>query len=173
MEHVLAGYPTAPVVVMVLDNVIIHRSKKVQAWLRTHPRMRLVYGARYSPHHNPVERIWGALKAALANRPTLTIAGRIRQVHAFFRQHSSEQLLATAAPHSSPWLPDRQIAPQAGRLAVRAAERLGTAKGLDERGERGGKLDVLPDLLVDPDDRRLTLTTARAVIQRDPPVPIA
>ena len=26
------------------------------------PRMRLLYGARYSPHHNPVERIWGALK---------------------------------------------------------------------------------------------------------------
>jgi transposase len=106
MEHILAGYPDAPVVVLVLDNVIIHRSKKVQAWLRTQPRMRLLYGARYSPHHNPVERVWGVLKAALANSPTLTIAGRIRQVHAFFRQRTNEQLLATAAPHSSPWLPD-------------------------------------------------------------------
>jgi transposase len=93
-------------VVLVLDNVIIHRSKQVQAWLRTHPKMRLVYGARYSPHHNPVERVWGALKTALANRPTLTIAGRIRQLHTFFRQRTSEQLLATAASHSSPWLPD-------------------------------------------------------------------
>jgi transposase len=34
MEYVLAGYPTAPVVVLVLDNVLIHRSKLVQAWLR-------------------------------------------------------------------------------------------------------------------------------------------
>jgi transposase len=106
LQHVLAGYPTAPVVVLVVDNVLIHRSKAVQAWLRAHPRMRLVYGARYSPHHNPVERIWGALKAALANSPTLTMAGRIRQVHAFFRQRTNEQILATAAPHSSPWLPD-------------------------------------------------------------------
>ena len=80
MEYVLAGYPTAPVVVLVLDNVLIHRSK--------------------------VERIWGALKIALANSPTLTIAGRIRQVHAFFRQRTNAQLLATAAPYSSPWLPE-------------------------------------------------------------------
>jgi hypothetical protein len=62
--------------------------------------------ACYSPHHNPVERIWGALKVALANSPTLTIAGRIGQVHAFFRQRTNAQLLATAAPYSSPWLPE-------------------------------------------------------------------
>jgi transposase len=54
------------VVVLVLDKVLIHRSKLVQAWLRAHPRMRLLYGARYSPHHNPVERIWGLL-----NRPRI------------------------------------------------------------------------------------------------------
>jgi DDE superfamily endonuclease len=91
---------------MVLDNVIIHRSKVVQRWLATHPRLRLLYGARYSPHHNPVERIWGALKGSLANRRTLTMAGRLRQVHAFFRARSPAQVLATTAPHSSPWLPD-------------------------------------------------------------------
>jgi hypothetical protein len=41
--------------------------------------------AVYPPHDNPIERIWGALKTHLANTPTLTIQGRIRQVHAFFR----------------------------------------------------------------------------------------
>ena len=106
-EQVMAGYPDAPVITMVVDNVIIHRSRQVQAWLATHPRLRLLYGARYSPHHNPVERIWGALKACLANSPTLTMAGRIRQVHAFFRHRTDRQLLHTAAPSSSPWLPDR------------------------------------------------------------------
>jgi len=105
-EQLLAAYPTAPVVAVVCDNVIIHHSKIVQAWLASHPRLRVLHGARYSPHDNPVERIWGALKASLANSPTLTMAGRIRQVHAFFRQRSPTQLLATAAPHSSPWLPD-------------------------------------------------------------------
>jgi transposase len=106
-EHLLAANPAAPVVAVVCDNVIIHRSKLVQAWLAAHPRLIVLHGARYSPHDNPVERIWAALKAWLANAPTLTIQGRIRQVHAFFRARSPAQLLATAAPSSSPWLPER------------------------------------------------------------------
>jgi transposase len=104
-EQLLGAYPTAPVVAVVCDNVIIHHSKIVQRWLAAHPRMRVLHGARYSPHDNPVERVWGALKAWLANTPTLTIQGRVRQVHAFFRQRTTAQMLATAAPHSSPWLP--------------------------------------------------------------------
>jgi transposase len=105
-EQLLAAYPAAPVVAVVCDNVIIHRSKIVQRWLATHPRIQVLHGARYSPHDNPVERIWGALKAWLANNPTLTIQGRVRQVHAFFGQRTPAQMLATAAPHSSPWLPE-------------------------------------------------------------------
>jgi transposase len=104
-EHLLAAYPHAPVVAVICDNVIIHRSKIVQRWRTTHPRLLVLHGARYSPHDNPTERIWGALKAWLANNPTLTIQGRVRQVHAFFRDRTPAQLLATAAPHSLPWLP--------------------------------------------------------------------
>jgi transposase len=104
-EQLLAAYPAAPLVAVVCDNVSIHRSKIVQRWLAGHPRMVVLHGARYSPPDNPVERIWGALKAWLANNPTLTIQGRVRQVHAFFRQRTTAQMLATAAPHSSPWLP--------------------------------------------------------------------
>jgi transposase len=87
-EQLLATYPIAPLVAVVCDNVVIHHSKVVQRWLASHPRMRVLGGARYSPHDNPVERIWGALKAYLANSPMPTMAGRIRQVHAFFRQRS-------------------------------------------------------------------------------------
>jgi transposase len=104
-EQLLAAYPAAPLVAVVCDNVIIHHSKIVQRWQATHPCLLVLHGARYSPHDNPVERIWAALKAWLANTPTLTIQGRVRQVHAFFRQRTTAQLLATAAPHSSPWLP--------------------------------------------------------------------
>ena len=104
-EQLLAAYPAAPVVAVVCDNVI-HHSKIVQRWQLAHPRLLVLHGARYSPHDNPVERVWGALKAWLANTPTLTIQGRVRQVHAFFRQRSPTELLATAAPYSSPWLPE-------------------------------------------------------------------
>ena len=86
--------------------MIIHHSKIVQRWLAAHPRVVVLHGARYSPHDNPVERIWGVLKAWLATSPTLTIQGRLRQVHAFFRQRSPTQILATAAPSSSPWMPE-------------------------------------------------------------------
>ena len=105
-EQLLAAAPAAPMVAVICDNVIIHRSKLVQRWLAAHPRLLVLHGARYSPHDNPVERIWAALKAWLANTPTLTIQGRVRQVHAFFRARSPAQLLATAAPSSSPWLPE-------------------------------------------------------------------
>ena len=57
------------------------------------------------PHHNPAERVWAALKASLANSPVETMAGRLRQVHAFFRDRSNDQLLHTASPFKSPWLP--------------------------------------------------------------------
>ncbi len=109
LEQLLTAYPQAPLVAVVCDNVIIHHSKIVQRWLTTHPRIRVLHGARYSPHDNPVERIWGALKAWLANNPTLTIQGRVRQVHAFFRERTTTQMLATAAPHSSPWLPEGYV----------------------------------------------------------------
>jgi hypothetical protein len=59
-----------------------------------------------TPGWNRRRSVLGALKAYLANSPTLTIAGRVRQVHAFFRECTAEQMLATAAPHSSPWLPE-------------------------------------------------------------------
>jgi transposase len=108
-EHLLAAYPTAPVVAVVCDNVIIHHSKLVKRWLATHPRLRVLHGARYSPHDNPTERVWAALKAWLANSPTLTIQGRVRQVHAFFRERTAAQMLATAAPSSSPWLPEGYV----------------------------------------------------------------
>jgi transposase len=61
-EQLLAASPTAPVVAVLCDNVIIHRSKLVQRWLATHPRLVVLHGARSSPHDNPTERVWAALR---------------------------------------------------------------------------------------------------------------
>jgi transposase len=108
-QQLLDAYPAAPVVAVICDNVIIHHSKLVQRWRQSQPRLLVLHGARYSPHDNPVERIWGALKAWLANNPTATIGDRVRQVHAFFRGKTDAQMLATAAPRSSPWLPEGYV----------------------------------------------------------------
>jgi hypothetical protein len=37
---------------------VINHSTLVTRWLVDHPRLRVLHGARYSPHDNPVERIW-------------------------------------------------------------------------------------------------------------------
>jgi transposase len=105
LEEVMAGYPSAPQIAIVLDNVSTHTSRLVQCWLSSHPRVKLIYGARYCPHHNPVERIWAALKAYLANSPTRTMVGRMNQVHAFFGWRTNDQFLFTASPFNCPWLP--------------------------------------------------------------------
>jgi transposase len=104
LDQLLEAFPRAPVIVVICDNDTIHHARVVTAWLKEHPRLELLYGARYSPHDNPVERIWGALKNYVANT-AVTWPGRLRQIHAFFRARSPDQLLDTAAPWTSPWLP--------------------------------------------------------------------
>ncbi|GAB3002160.1 hypothetical protein GCM10023080_079780 [Streptomyces pseudoechinosporeus] len=104
LRALLTACPTAPAVAVICDNDSIHHAKAVTDWLADHPRLHLLFGARYSPHDNPVERIWAVLKAHLANT-AVTWPGRRRQVHAFFRHRSPTQMLTTAAPWTSPWLP--------------------------------------------------------------------
>jgi hypothetical protein len=77
---------------------------RVGPYLKQQPRLELLYGARYSPNDNPAERIWAALKNYVANT-AVTWPGRLRQIHSFFRNRSPDQMLATAAPWTSPWLP--------------------------------------------------------------------
>jgi DDE superfamily endonuclease/Homeodomain-like domain len=104
LDQVLRAFPHAPVIAVICDNDSIHHARKVTAYLDKHPRLELLYGARYSPHDNPAERIRGALKNYVANT-AVSWPGRLRQIHSFFRARSPGQLLATAAPRTSPWLP--------------------------------------------------------------------
>jgi len=104
LDQVLRAFPAAPVIIMICDNDSIHHARKVTAYLDEHPRLELLYGARYSPDDNPAERIWGALKNYVANT-AVTWPGRLRQIHSFFRTRSPDQMLDTAAPWTSPWLP--------------------------------------------------------------------
>jgi transposase len=104
LEMLLAAYPTAPAVAVICDHDGIHHANRVEQWTTDHPRLRLMYGAAYSPHDNPAERIWAALKAHLANT-AVTWTERIHQARVFFRQRAPDQMLTTAAPWSSPWLP--------------------------------------------------------------------
>ncbi len=101
LDQVLAAFPRAPVIVVTCDNDSIHHARKVTAYLQEHPRLELLYGARYSPHDNPVERVWGGLKNYVANT-AVSWAARLRQVHSFFRNRSPDQMLDTPRPGPAP-----------------------------------------------------------------------
>jgi transposase len=103
LDQLLAALPGVPVIAVICDNDIIHHARKVTAYLEKHPRLELLYSARYSPHDNPAERIWGALKNYVANT-AVSWPGRVRQIHSFFRARSPDEMLATAAPWTSPLL---------------------------------------------------------------------
>ncbi|MEV8636056.1 IS630 family transposase [Streptosporangium sp. NPDC051023] len=104
LEQIRLAVPDAPAIVVICDNDSIHHAKAVTAYLAGHPAVQMLFGARYSPHDNPVERIWAALKAFIANT-AVSWPGRLRQIHAFFRARSPDQMLTAAAPWTSPWLP--------------------------------------------------------------------
>jgi hypothetical protein len=104
LDQLLAAFPQAPVIAVICDNDSIHHARTVTAYLKENPRLALLRGARYSLRDNPAERIWGALKNYVANT-AVSWPGRLRQIHSFFRNRSPDQMLATAAPWTSPWLP--------------------------------------------------------------------
>jgi transposase len=106
LQQLLDAYPTAPTIAVICDNGSTHHSKITQRWLAEHPRIQVIEGAKYSPQDNPVERVWAALKRQLANTFAATITDRIHQTHAFFQHRTNAQNLTTAAPWTSPWLPE-------------------------------------------------------------------
>jgi DDE superfamily endonuclease/Homeodomain-like domain len=66
LDQALQAFPLAPVIVVICDNDSIHHARKVTAYLDKYPRLELLYGARYSPHDNPAERIWVPILAHVA-----------------------------------------------------------------------------------------------------------
>jgi len=82
LQRIAAAYPAGPLY-LAMDNVTMHDAKVVRAWLAANPRVRVLWLPKYAAHDaNPVERIWGLMKDAVAaNRlagsiETLTVSAR-------------------------------------------------------------------------------------------------
>lgn len=66
VEHVAAHYADAGRVHLVVDNYIIHRSKKTQKALTAlNGKVVLHFLPPYSPEYNPIERVWWDLHACV------------------------------------------------------------------------------------------------------------
>lgn len=102
LEQLAAAYPKGDVV-LVLDNVITHDAKVVRAWLAhpDHARLRVLWLPKYSAHeHNPVERVWGLLKDAVAaNRLAGSIDALVADADRFF---ATERFAAPYPPDALP-----------------------------------------------------------------------
>ena len=97
LEHLLTVYPTGRIFI-ILDNGSIHKAKEVLEWLATHPRIQLVWLPTYSPHLNPVERIWKVMKQAVAaNRAYAKLVMLKQAAREFFANLTPEQALQTAS----------------------------------------------------------------------------
>ena len=48
--------------IIILDNYSIHKSRKVERYIKRFPFIHLFNLPTYSPEYNPVERIWGWVK---------------------------------------------------------------------------------------------------------------
>jgi transposase len=107
LDALARAYPTGEVV-LVLDNVVTHDAKLVRAWRARpeHARFRFLWLPKYSAHeHNPIERIWGLLKDAVAaNRLHGSIDRLVEEADRFFAT------TAFRAPHPYPALPDHPAA---------------------------------------------------------------
>ena len=61
LEKLRRTYRRAKTITLVVDNYIIHKSRKVERWLEKNTKFRLLYLPTYSPWLNPIERLWLSL----------------------------------------------------------------------------------------------------------------
>jgi transposase len=73
---------------LALDNAPTHTAKVVQRWLVANPRVQVLWLPKYAAHEvNPVERIWGLMKSAVAAD---RLAGNIEELSAAARRFFSD-----------------------------------------------------------------------------------
>ena len=97
LAYIVAQYPTGKIHI-ILDNFSIHKARSVQAWLASHPRVKLCFLPCYMPQLNHVEKVWWHMKAVVtANRLYGSMAALVAAVDAFFEQLTPSRVQTLAA----------------------------------------------------------------------------
>ena len=104
LQQLADAYP-AERLVLVMDNVQMHDAKVVRRWLAANPRVAVLWLPKYAAHDaNPVERLWGLLKGAVAaNRLAGSLAELTRAARRFFAALPPHPVPASfLAPETTP-----------------------------------------------------------------------
>lgn len=82
-------YRRAKTITLIVDNYIIHKSKKIQVWLKQNPKFILLFQPVYSPWVNKIEKLWHALHETVTrNHQCRNISKLIERVK-YFMDHAS------------------------------------------------------------------------------------
>lgn len=90
LESLRRTYRRAETITLIVDNYIIHKSQKTQAWLKKNPKFILLYQPVYSPWVNRVELVW------LALHETVTRNHQCRSMWQLLQK--VKQFMATVSP---------------------------------------------------------------------------
>ena len=83
-ELINNAYRRAKSITLILDNYIIHKSKKAQRWLANNPKFIVLFQPVYSPWVNKIERLWHALHETITrNHQCRTLGELLRRVFYF------------------------------------------------------------------------------------------
>lgn len=76
---ILAAHPSRRLIHVFLDNARYHHARLVQEWLaRKGQRIRLHFVPTYSPHLNPIERLWGVMHKNITHNQGYATAREFR-----------------------------------------------------------------------------------------------
>ncbi|WP_123420594.1 IS630 family transposase, partial [Gallaecimonas pentaromativorans] len=82
LSKLRSTYRQAKSITLVVDNYIIHKSRKTQCWLADNPKFKLVFQPVYSPWVNRIERLWQALHETITRnhrcKTMWQLLGRVR-----------------------------------------------------------------------------------------------
>jgi transposase len=117
LDALAQAYPVGRLF-LVLDNAPIHTAKVVQKWIARNPRVELLWLPKYTAHQeNPVERVWGLMKDAVAaNR----LYGSIDELTEAARRFFRDELVLPKARTAESGLASPAAAPQASNLLLAA-----------------------------------------------------
>jgi transposase len=84
LERLKSQYRRAKSIRLIVDNYIIHKSKKTQKWLSENPKFKLLFLPVYSPWHNKIEKLWHALHETITrNHQCKNMDDLLEQVYYF------------------------------------------------------------------------------------------
>ena len=82
-------YRRAKTITLIVDNDIIHKSKKTQVWLKQNPKFILLFQPVYSPWVNKIEKLWHALHETVTRNHQCKTIRKLMERVKYFMDHAS------------------------------------------------------------------------------------